>query len=145
MQTLQHMHEADVSRGSLSTTISVHDPLTDRSPLIEDRDLDKTESYDIKTDKLFVTKSICVISQVQFVSAPRSYLRQLADAVSNPITGQLPLEAYIFNLLYDVPMPPAGRSMKFYGVSRPVFCQRPSKYCCMFNTMHYRIHVIRKY
>lgn len=127
MQTLQHMHEADVSRGSLSTTISVHDPLTDRSPLIEEHDLEKTESYNIKTDKLYVSKSICVISQVQFVSAPRSYLKQLAESISKPIAGQLPLEAYIYNLLYDVPMPPAGRSMKFYGVSSPVFCQRPSK------------------
>ena len=127
MQTLQHMHEADICRGPSSTTISVHDPLMDRSPLIEDREVDMYDSYDIKVDKLYVTKSICVISQVQFVSASRSYLRQLAEALTNPISGQLAMEAYVYNLLYDVPMPPAGRSMKFYGVSRPVFCTRPSK------------------
>lgn len=128
MQTLQHMHEAEVCRVPTATTISVHDPLTDRSPIIEEHDVDKLDCYDIKTDKLYVTKSICVISQVQFVSAPRSYLRQLAESVSSPISGQLPMEAYVYNLLYDVPMPPPGRSMKFYGVSRPIFCQRPSEF-----------------
>ncbi|XP_052808274.1 DENN domain-containing protein 5B-like isoform X7 [Mya arenaria] len=129
MQTLQHMYEAERGGGlitSITSTQSLQEPLLDHSPLLDDRDIDTTESYDIKTDRLYVTKSICLISQVQFVSAPRTFLKQLAESVHKPIANQLPLEAYIYNQLYDVPMPPPGRSMKFYGVTSPIFCQRPS-------------------
>ncbi|XP_052808270.1 DENN domain-containing protein 5A-like isoform X3 [Mya arenaria] len=128
MQTLQHMYEAERGGGlitSITSTQSLQEPLLDHSPLLDDRDIDTTESYDIKTDRLYVTKSICLISQVQFVSAPRTFLKQLAESVHKPIANQLPLEAYIYNQLYDVPMPPPGRSMKFYGVTSPIFCQRP--------------------
>ena len=128
MHTLQVMHEAESSRHLMSSIQSLLEPLLDHSPTNEEeRDIDTTETYDIKTDKLYVTKSICLISQVQFVSAPRTFLKQLAEAVNKPIADQLPLEAYVYNLLYDVPMPPPGRSMKFYGVTSPIFCQRPSK------------------
>ncbi|MGH0134292.1 UNVERIFIED_CONTAM: hypothetical protein FKN15_027075 [Acipenser sinensis] len=36
------------------------------------------------------------------------------------------LESYIFNILYEVPLPPSGRSLKFSGVYGPIICQRPS-------------------
>ena len=37
------------------------------------------------------------------------------------------LESYVFNLLYDVPLPPQGRSMKFFACQNPIFVLRPSK------------------
>lgn len=138
MQTLQHMHEAEVSGINTQSMFSIQEPLQDHSPLLENRIIDPDEIYDIKSDKLYVSKSICLVSQVQFVSAPRTFLKQLCEAVSKPIISQQPLEAYVYNLLYDVPLPPPGRSMKFYGVTAPIFCQRPSKFiqlnsvCCNF-------------
>ncbi|XP_060588449.1 DENN domain-containing protein 5B-like isoform X3 [Ruditapes philippinarum] len=125
MQTLQHMHEAEVSNIHTQNVVSIQEPLRDQSPLLEYRIINPDDTYDIKIDKLYVTKSICLISQVQFVSAPRTFLKQLCDAVTKPISFQQPLEAYVYNLLYDVPLPPPGRSMKFYGVTSPIFCQRP--------------------
>ncbi|XP_052242750.1 DENN domain-containing protein 5B-like isoform X4 [Dreissena polymorpha] len=139
MQTLQHMHEAE---GTLHTSgsLTLQEYSHDRSLVpverqeTDERDIDTMESYDIKTNKLYVTKSLCLISQVQFVSAPRTFLKQLAEAVNKPIIAQLPLEAYIYNLLYDVPMPPPGRSMKFYGVTSPIFCQRPMTWSVITGT-----------
>ncbi|KAL0962627.1 hypothetical protein UPYG_G00342960 [Umbra pygmaea] len=36
-----------------------------------------------------------------------------------------PLESYVHNILYEVPLPPPGRSLKFHGVYEPIVCQRP--------------------
>ena len=132
MQTLHHMHDAEILRSQAHTVLSIQEPLKDHSPLQEQRRLySETEedfSYDIRTDTLYVSKCICLVSQMQYVSATRQFLRQLYEAVERPLSWHLPLESYIYNMLFEVPLPPAGRSMKYYGISTPIFCQRPSKY-----------------
>lgn len=137
MQTLQHMHEAEVYGTHTHSTLSILEPLTDYSPQLEHRGIDPDVIYDIKIDKLYVSKCLCLVSQVQFVSAPRTFLKQLCEAVNTPIAAQQPIEAYVYNILYDVPLPPPGRSMKFYGVASPIFCQRPSKLILSVRTMYF--------
>lgn len=130
MQTLQHMFQAETGNDSEDEYPKL-DPLIDKSPQIEKKVLLKksaTKVYDLKKDKLFVTKSICLITQFPFVTAPRQFLKQLHDAMTMPTHDQLPVESYIYNILYEVPLPPPGRSMKFYGTHTPVFCQRPGMY-----------------
>uniref|UniRef100_A0A8C6T1S4 DENN/MADD domain containing 5A n=1 Tax=Neogobius melanostomus TaxID=47308 RepID=A0A8C6T1S4_9GOBI len=83
-------------------------------------------SYDISRDTLFVSKCICLITPMAFAQACRKVLEQLYQAVSSPQPPPLPLESYVFNILYEVPLPPSGRSLKFSGVYGPVVCQRPS-------------------
>uniref|UniRef100_A0A3B3B4J1 DENN/MADD domain containing 5A n=1 Tax=Oryzias melastigma TaxID=30732 RepID=A0A3B3B4J1_ORYME len=61
-----------------------------------------------------------------FEEACRKVLQQLHQAVTSPQPPPLPLESYIFNILYEVPLPPPGRSLKFSGVYGPIVCQRPS-------------------
>ena len=120
MQTLQHMFLADsTSSLELSDTSSSLDSCkSPKSPI---------RTYDANKDKLYVTKTICLISPLLLVRSSKSYLRQLFEAISKPSDDHLPLESYVHNILYEVPLPPPGRSMKFYGVDTPIFCQRPSK------------------
>ncbi|XP_052002710.1 DENN domain-containing protein 5A-like isoform X1 [Xyrauchen texanus] len=131
MQTLYHMHNAEQYD-------ILHTPPTPRSPedprptlpqLHEAPSLSRLQrfnSYDISRDTLYVSKCICLITPMAFAHACRRVLEQLHQAVTSPQPPPLPLESYIYNVLYEVPLPPSGRSLKFSGVYGPVLCQRPS-------------------
>lgn len=130
MQTLYHMHQAEQA-GSVCTS----------SPCSTDSlasSLDESEcvappprlptggsSYDLARDTLYVSKSICLLTPLPFMRACRKFLLQLHRAVVSPQPPPLPLESYVHNILYEVPLPPPGRSLKFHGVYEPVVCQRP--------------------
>ncbi|XP_075784077.1 DENN domain-containing protein 5A isoform X2 [Pelodiscus sinensis] len=127
MQTLYHMHNAEYD--------VLHIPPTndkDSCSSIEDCNgtpvskLQRINSYDISRDTLYVSKCICLITPMSFMKACKKVLEQLHQAVTSPQPPPLPLESYIYNILYEVPLPPAGRSLKFSGVYGPIICQRPS-------------------
>uniref|UniRef100_A0A8C4VT40 DENN domain containing 5A n=1 Tax=Gopherus evgoodei TaxID=1825980 RepID=A0A8C4VT40_9SAUR len=127
MQTLYHMHNAEYD--------ILHIPPTndkESCSSIEDCNgtsvskLQRFNSYDISRDTLYVSKCICLITPMSFMKACKKVLEQLHQAVTSPQPPPLPLESYIYNILYEVPLPPAGRSLKFSGVYGPIICQRPS-------------------
>ncbi|XP_053490153.1 DENN domain-containing protein 5A [Ictalurus furcatus] len=107
MQTLYHMHNAEQQH--------------DAQPRLQ-----RFDSYDIGRDTLFVSKCICLMAPMAFTQASRKILQQLHQAVTSAQPPPLPLDSYVYNVLYEVPLPPAGRSLKFSGVYGPVVCQRPS-------------------
>uniref|UniRef100_A0A3Q0QRD5 DENN domain containing 5A n=1 Tax=Amphilophus citrinellus TaxID=61819 RepID=A0A3Q0QRD5_AMPCI len=135
MQTLYHMHNAE-QYDILHTPTSPRGPEDQRHQHTPSRPvlhaapaisrLQRFNSYDISRDTLYVSKCICLITPMAFAQACRKVLQQLHQAVTSPQPPPLPLESYIFNILYEVPLPPAGRSLKFSGVYGPVVCQRPS-------------------
>uniref|UniRef100_A0A663F7V3 DENN domain containing 5A n=1 Tax=Aquila chrysaetos chrysaetos TaxID=223781 RepID=A0A663F7V3_AQUCH len=127
MQTLYHMHNAEYD--------ILHTPPTnDKDSCSSTGDcngtsvskLQRFNSYDISRDTLYVSKCICLITPMSFMKACKKVLEQLHQAVTSPQPPPLPLESYIYNILYEVPLPPAGRSLKFSGVYGPIICQRPS-------------------
>ncbi|XP_065117631.1 DENN domain-containing protein 5A isoform X1 [Paramisgurnus dabryanus] len=131
MQTLYHMHNAEqydilhappTPRGSEDPRLAP--PQLHAAPAISR--LQRFNSYDISRDTLYVSKCICLITPMAFAQACRRVLEQLHRAVTSPQPPPLPLESYVYNLLYEVPLPPAGRSLKFSGVYGPLLCQRPS-------------------
>uniref|UniRef100_A0A4W3GGV4 DENN/MADD domain containing 5B n=1 Tax=Callorhinchus milii TaxID=7868 RepID=A0A4W3GGV4_CALMI len=111
MQTLYQMHNVEHSLDEGDTTSLAK--------------LQRYNSYDINRDTLYVSKCICLISPLPFMQASRKCLTQLYKAVASQKPPPLPLESYIHNILYEVPLPPPGRSLKFSGVCGPVVCQRP--------------------
>ncbi|XP_070536511.1 DENN domain-containing protein 5B-like isoform X2 [Ptychodera flava] len=122
MQSLQTMYQAEFSNRGINVTrinefAAEHDAPRPTFSTIS--------NYDMNKDCLYVTKCICVITQQQFVRASRKFLTQLYDAVAANENPPLPMESYIHNVLYEVPLPPVGRSMRFNGVRSPVLCQRP--------------------
>lgn len=70
--------------------------------------------YDISKDKLFVSKSICIICQTAYVQAAKIFLENLFRCVprrSNTVLSCLSLESYVFNLIYEVQLPTPGKSI----------------------------------
>ncbi|XP_060932866.1 DENN domain-containing protein 5B-like isoform X2 [Limanda limanda] len=82
-------------------------------------------SFDPARDTLYVSKALCLLTPLPFLQASRQFLSQLQQAATSQTAPPLPLESYIHNILYEVPLPPPGRSLRFHGVHRPIVCQRP--------------------
>ncbi|EGW10829.1 DENN domain-containing protein 5B [Cricetulus griseus] len=128
MQTLYQMHNAEQYSSVYASSSCSMDSLAssidegDATSLLK---LQRYNSYDINRDTLYVSKSICLITPLPFMQACKKFLLQLHKAVTSQQPPPLPLESYIHNILYEVPLPPPGRSLKFYGVYEPVICQRP--------------------
>uniref|UniRef100_A0AAY5K1I3 DENN domain containing 5B n=1 Tax=Esox lucius TaxID=8010 RepID=A0AAY5K1I3_ESOLU len=78
-------------------------------------------------DTLYASKALCLLTPLPFLQASRHFLTQLHQAVAASDAPPLPLESYIHNILYEVPVPPPGRSLRFHGVQGPIMCQQPGQ------------------
>uniref|UniRef100_A0A7M4FIH6 DENN domain containing 5B n=1 Tax=Crocodylus porosus TaxID=8502 RepID=A0A7M4FIH6_CROPO len=128
MQTLYQMHNAEQYSSVYASSSCSMDSLAssiDEGDATSLAKLQRYNSYDISRDTLYVSKCICLIAPLPFMQACKKFLIQLYQAVTSQQPPPLPLESYIHNILYEVPLPPPGRSLKFYGVSEPIICQRP--------------------
>ncbi|XP_077791234.1 DENN domain-containing protein 5B isoform X6 [Podarcis muralis] len=128
MQTLYQMHNAEQCNSVCASSSCSMDSLASSLDEGDSTSLAKMQrynSYDINRDTLYVSKCICLIAPLPFMQACKKFLIQLYKAVTSQQPPPLPLESYIHNILYEVPLPPPGRSLKFYGVYEPIFCQRP--------------------
>jgi len=140
MDTLQAMHDAELaiaesrsrskspvfittnSVGSVET-LGYSDHLNTSSDMTN---MSNRRTFDINNDTLLVSKSICIIMPLPFISVGKLYLEQLYRAAQNEENLPLPLESYIYNLLFEVPLPPAGKTMRFSCYDLHITCQRPS-------------------
>ncbi|XP_070784958.1 DENN domain-containing protein 5B isoform X1 [Enoplosus armatus] len=140
METLYQMHNAEhastnppsstssssssssSSMDSLASSLDEADSPTSSSALSSSR---RVGGYDSSRDTLYVSKALCLITPMPFMHACRRFLLQLHRAVTAATAPPLPLESYVHNVLYEVPLPAPGRSLKFHGVYEPIVCQRP--------------------
>lgn len=142
MTTLYQMHQVERQSNSSctpSSTASASSPCTSSmDSLVSSIDESDGESlacltacsaavgsYDASRDTLYVSKALCLLTPLPFLQASRHFLSQLHQAVASNTAPPLPLESYIHNILYEVPLPPPGRSLRFHGVQGPILCQRP--------------------
>lgn len=129
MQTLQSMFQAET--GPSQHRSSNYPPVPHDSPVFMKKIIpasrEKVKTFDMSRDKLYVTKCICLVTQMPYVRVCKMYLKQLHEAVTRPTQPPMPLECYVYNMLYEIPLPPPGRCMKLFGVSGPIFCQRPGE------------------
>ncbi|TNN70878.1 DENN domain-containing protein 5B [Liparis tanakae] len=147
MQTLCQMHHVEhhsassasspSSSASSSSSSSASSPSTSSmDSLVSSLDESDTESlvsaclgcagsFDPARDTLYVSKALCLLTPLPFLQAAREFLSQLHQAVTSHTAPPLPIESYIHNILYEVPLPPPGRSLRFHGVQGPIVCQRP--------------------
>uniref|UniRef100_G3Q6L4 DENN/MADD domain containing 5B n=1 Tax=Gasterosteus aculeatus aculeatus TaxID=481459 RepID=G3Q6L4_GASAC len=132
MQTLHLMHNAQsatannpssASSSSSSSMDSLASSLDEAEPPTSSSQ--RAGSYDSSRDTLYVSKAMCLITPMPFMHACRRFLLQLHRAVTSATAPPLPLESYVHNILYEVPLPAPGRSLKFHGVYEPIVCQRP--------------------
>uniref|UniRef100_A0A671YAN4 DENN/MADD domain containing 5B n=1 Tax=Sparus aurata TaxID=8175 RepID=A0A671YAN4_SPAAU len=120
MQTLYQMHHVDMDSLVSSLDESDVESLAGVSAC-----LGCAGSFDPARDTLYVSKALCLFTPLPFLQAARQFLSQLHQAVTSHTAPPLPLESYIHNILYEVPLPPPGRSLRFHGVQGPIVCQRP--------------------
>ncbi|XP_059182015.1 DENN domain-containing protein 5B-like isoform X4 [Centropristis striata] len=135
MQTLYQMHNAESATASTpssssSSSSSSMDSLASSldeadSPTSSSSSSRRAGGYDSSRDTLYVSKALCLITPMPFMHACRRFLSQLHRAVTAGSAPPLPLESYVHNILYEVPLPAPGRSLKFHGVYEPIVCQRP--------------------
>ncbi|KAJ7329151.1 hypothetical protein JRQ81_015325 [Phrynocephalus forsythii] len=128
MQTLYQMHNAEQCNSICASSSCSMDSLAsslDEGDATSLAKMQRYNSYDINRDTLYVSKCICLIAPLPFMQACKKFLIQLYKAVTSQQPPPLPLESYIHNILYEVPLPPPGRSLKLYGVYEPIVCQRP--------------------
>lgn len=135
MQSLHDMHQAELNIARSKSRIRARSPITVtcensmvesyHSSEFDEQTLTEKCSFDIKHDILMVSKGISIITPLPFLSAAESFLKQLHEAAINEKPLPLPLESYIYNLLYEVPLPPPGRTMRFKGITSDITCQRP--------------------
>uniref|UniRef100_A0A8C2JN79 DENN/MADD domain containing 5B n=1 Tax=Cyprinus carpio TaxID=7962 RepID=A0A8C2JN79_CYPCA len=127
MQTLHQMHQAEhnASAHNCPSSSSLDEA---ESPFSQGGRRScgcSGEGYDSVRDTLYVSKAMCLITPMPFMHSCKGFLSQVHRAVISHQPPPLPLESYIYNILYEVPLPPPGRSLKFHGVYEPILCQRP--------------------
>ncbi|KAG8182527.1 hypothetical protein JTE90_002064 [Oedothorax gibbosus] len=134
MHTLQAMHLTELSSSKVP---SVHDCISDvgstrslpRSFKLNNRQFrgegHQGALYDLSRDSLYVTKCICLITQLPVVVACRRFLEGLHNVAMSREPPAMRLESYVYNILFEVPLPPLNRSLKFTCFGQQVLCQRP--------------------
>ena len=83
--------------------------------------------YEKDRDTLYVTKCLCVITQLPLVHVFEKLLSALHQTVMSGLGPEMPLESYVYNMIYEVPLPPPGRSMQICTANGTIVCQRPGK------------------
>lgn len=116
LEMLQTMYKQDVLTQRGSSPQRVESEAVDSGDFEFDRE---------RGDKIYVSQCVSLVSQIPFVWPYEQYLSQLYD-VSRSNDAPLPLESYIHNLLFEVPLPPPGRSLRLMGPRGPITCIRPS-------------------
>ncbi|XP_049864850.1 DENN domain-containing protein 5A isoform X2 [Pectinophora gossypiella] len=70
--------------------------------------------YDIAKDKLYVAKSIALICQYPFIRVAQLFLENLFRSLPRQPGPGLSPESYVYNLLYEVPVPLPGQALRLY-------------------------------
>jgi hypothetical protein len=74
----------------------------------------KISHYSTQRDRLYAAKCICIISQYPFNRAFSKVLHTLYDMVEKTDLLGINLESHLYNLIYDIPLPPLGSNLKFH-------------------------------
>ncbi len=76
---------------------------------------DESLLYNPTSDELFSSASLCFVTTVPVFSPLKVYLEQLYAVTMEGEHASLPIESYLYNLLYEVCLPDPGRTVSFSG------------------------------
>ncbi|BET01978.1 Hypothetical proteinypothetical proteinT/LH2 domain [Nesidiocoris tenuis] len=112
MQMLQAMHLAELSSGRCKRAPVEHNTRSlPRHFKLAAHTRAAQHYYDHTKDTLYVTKSLALLSQYPYVHTSHTFLAGLHRCWRDEANPSL--EAWVFNLLYEVVVPPPGRSIAF--------------------------------
>ncbi len=93
-----------------------------QSKYLENRTIQLHTKQDINftrsKDRLYAPKCLCLVTLEPIFQPLKRYLEQLYAITVGGLSGDLPLECYLFNLLYEVTLPPPGGDLRFMGQFR---------------------------
>ena len=91
-------------------------------------ELDRTGArYDYRKDSLYVSKSISLVTPHSFVNTSSKVLSSIYKFISRSDYDIHVLESFIYNLLYDIPLPSPGRSVRFWSLGSEAFISLPKE------------------
>ena len=130
MQVLQDMYIAEMALSSTKNRSRSVVPFEDVEQFNARRNNSKDGTpalklYSSEKHNLLVSKCLCLIMPLPLISAARTCLNTIYQGGLNEGDLSLTLECYVYNLIYEVPLPPPGRNMKFTCIKEDVMCQRP--------------------
>lgn len=74
-----------------------------------------------------MTKSISIVSSYSFVNTSSQVLLSIQKFISRSDYDIHVLESFIYNLLYDIPLPSPGRSVRFWSLGSEAFISLPKE------------------
>ena len=100
---------------------------------------DNESTFDPNTDKLYAPKCLCFVTCKPVVRPSQAYLEQLhaVTAGGKQASGGLPIESFLYNILYEVPLPSPGKTTKFTGEDLAHVCVFS---CPLCGYVHYTLH-----
>ncbi|XP_066906061.1 DENN domain-containing protein 5B isoform X2 [Halyomorpha halys] len=111
MQTLQAMHLTELSSGRCKRSMEHNTRSLPRHFKLSAHTRAAQSYYEYTKDTLYVTKSIALIMQQPYIHAPHIFLAGLYRCWKDQ--GSPSLESLVYSLLYEVCVPPPGRSLSF--------------------------------
>ena len=76
---------------------------------------DEEHCFSRDKDQVFAPKCLCFVTSQPIHEPFRVYLEQLYAVTVGRQSADLPVESYLYNLLFEVPMPQPGKSVNFRG------------------------------
>lgn len=73
-------------------------------------------SYNKEIEPLYASKCICMLMRQPLFTIARQVLEDILDVGLNEPKHELFTESYIYNALYEIPVPPPGRTMKYLSL-----------------------------
>ena len=82
-----------------------------KTPLPSNQDY----NFSITEDRLYAPKCLCLVTSSPVFQPLKAYLEQLFAVTVERTRSELPVECYLYNLLYEVSMPGPSKTLHFMG------------------------------
>jgi hypothetical protein len=76
-------------------------------------------------DSVYVSKCLCTVSAYPVILPLRDFLGQLVHSIHTDATLDMPLESFLYQLLFQVTMPSPGQKITFQGPQRKISWEYP--------------------
>merc|ERR1719312_1997656 len=141
LHTLQKMYSTEAECGTIKKSDRIRPSSATRPNNVRSRSLPRHYTtrlsgstldlsgakYDFRKDTLYVTKSISIVSSYSFVNTSSQVLQSIHKFISRSDYDIHVLESFIYNLLYDIPLPSPGRSVRFWSLGSEAFISLPKE------------------
>jgi hypothetical protein len=89
---------------------------------------DHEDYFDRQEDELYALKCVCLVTPQPIHRPCRAFLEQTYAVTAGNQTASLPIESYLFNLLYEVNLPEPGKYLRLSGPLGRISWYMPPKF-----------------